>query len=68
VKRKRLYFWRYYDDEDYDDFNSNDEILVAEGKATTDRNGNFNISFNTDPNPEKSQKLSVCGNRLRDGY
>lgn len=52
VKRKRLYFWRYYDDEDYDDFNSNDEILVAEGKATTDRNGNFNISFNADADPK----------------
>lgn len=56
VKRKKLYFWRYYDDEDDYSFDKNDETLVAEGKMTTDDNGNFNISFNADADPKNRKK------------
>lgn len=49
VKRKRIYFWRYYDEEDqYSPNESNSETEVAHGETTTDSNGQFSISFNAE--------------------
>lgn len=48
VKRKRIYLWRYYYDDDYESKGDRDDIEIAHGKTTTDTGGNFSISFNAD--------------------
>lgn len=55
VKRQRIYFWRYYDEEDQYSPNESDiETEVAHGETTTDSNGQFSISFNAEA-AEKSK-------------
>lgn len=46
VKRQRIYLWRYY----YDDYYNNNEsdTEIAHGETTTDGDGNFNISFSAE--------------------
>ena len=48
VKRQRVYLWRYYYDDYFND--SESDTQIANGETTTDDDGNFKISFTAEAN------------------